>query len=106
MPKIIFVEFDGTEHHVEGEAGQSVMRSAFDNNVPGIDADCGGECACATCHVFVDEQWLDRTGEASENERRLLDFAATAQANSRLSCQITVHDGLDGLVVRLPQSQH
>lgn len=106
MPKIMFVEFDETEHSVEGKVGQTVMHTAFDNNVPGIDADCGGQCACATCHVFVDEQWLDRTGRASENESRLLEFAATAQANSRLSCQIVISDELDGLVVRLPQSQH
>jgi ferredoxin, 2Fe-2S len=106
MPKITFVESDGTEHTVEGQVGESVMRSAFDNNVPGIDADCGGQCACATCHVFVDEAWLDRTGTASEDESRLLEFSSTVQASSRLSCQITINDELDGLVVRLPESQH
>jgi ferredoxin, 2Fe-2S len=106
MPKITFVAFDGTEHTVEGQVGESVMRSALANNIPGIDADCGGQCACATCHVFVDDRWLGLTGTASEDESRLLEFSSTVQDNSRLSCQITIRDDLDGLVVRLPQSQH
>jgi 2Fe-2S ferredoxin len=82
------------------------MRGAVDNGVPGIDADCGGQCACATCHVFVDEAWSARTGSPDEQEESMLSFAATAQPNSRLSCQITVNGELDGLVVRLPEAQH
>lgn len=103
---ITFIEHDGTEHHIQGDEGQSLMRSAVDNNVPGIDADCGGECACATCHVFVEANWLPKTGAANEEEARLLGFAATLQPNSRLSCQIIMNDSLDGLVVRLPEAQH
>lgn len=106
MPRITYIEFDGREHVVEVKAGLSVMEGAIRNNVPGIDADCGGACACATCHVYVDEAWLDRTGTASAMEESMLDFADAVQPNSRLSCQIRVTDELDGLVVRLPESQH
>ncbi|MDQ8726231.1 2Fe-2S iron-sulfur cluster-binding protein [Bradyrhizobium sp. LHD-71] len=106
MPKIKLIEHDGTEHEIDGEVGKSLMRNAVDNNVPGIDADCGGECACATCHVFVDDEWLPRTGAPSEEETRLLGFAATLQPNSRLSCQILLDETLNGLVVRLPEAQH
>lgn len=106
MPKLIFIEHDGTEHQIDGEVGKSLMRNAVDNNVPGIDADCGGECACATCHVFVEGEWLAKTGTAGEEETRLLGFAATLQDNSRLSCQINISDELNGLVVRLPEAQH
>ena len=79
---------------------------AVKNNVPGIDADCGGACACATCHVYVDEAWLDKTGDKSAMEESMLDFAENVEPNSRLSCQIKVSDALDGLIVRLPESQH
>ena len=106
MPQVTYIEHDGTEHRVEVEKGLSVMRGAVDNGVPGIDADCGGQCACATCHVFVDEAWSARTGSPDEQEESMLSFAATAQPNSRLSCQITVNGELDGLVVRLPEAQH
>jgi 2Fe-2S ferredoxin len=106
MPQVTYIEHNGTEHPVELEEGLSVMRGAVDNGVPGIDADCGGECACATCHVFVEEPWLEKTGEPSEQEASMLSFAATAQPNSRLSCQITMSATLDGLVVRLPEAQH
>lgn len=106
MPQVTYIEHDGTEHRVEVEEGLSVMRGAVDNGVPGIDADCGGQCACATCHVFVDEAWLARTGDKGEQEESMLSFAATAQPNSRLSCQIEVTAELDGLVVRLPEAQH
>jgi 2Fe-2S ferredoxin len=106
MPQVTYIEHNGTEHSVELEEGLSVMRGAVDNGVPGIDADCGGECACATCHVFVEEPWLEKTGEPSEQEASMLSFAATAQPNSRLSCQITMSATLDGLVVRLPEAQH
>jgi 2Fe-2S ferredoxin len=106
MPQVTYIEHDGTAHQVELEEGLSVMRGAADNGVPGIDADCGGECACATCHVFVDEAWLARTGTPGEQEASMLSFAATAQPNSRLSFQITMSPDLDGLVVRLPEAQH
>ncbi|HYZ33916.1 MAG TPA: 2Fe-2S iron-sulfur cluster-binding protein [Crenalkalicoccus sp.] len=106
MPLVTYIEHDGTEHEIEVPVGLSVMRGAVDNNVPGIDADCGGECACATCHVFVDEAWLAKTGTQGEQERSMLGFAATAQPNSRLSCQITMTEALDGLIVRLPEAQH
>ena len=108
MPKVTYIEFDDTPHAVEVPLGLSVMRGAVDNNVPGIDADCGGECACATCHVYVDPAWLDKTGlpEPGSQEASMLSFAAVAQPNSRLSCQIKMRDELDGLVVRLPEGQH
>ena len=106
MPKITYIEFDGTEHVVEVKKGLSVMEGAIKNNVPGIDADCGGACACATCHVYVDEAWRGKTGEASAMEESMLDFADNVEPNSRLSCQIRVSDELDGLVVRMPESQH
>ena len=106
MAKITYIQFDGTETEVEVKPGLSVMEGAIKNNIPGIDADCGGACACATCHVYVDEAWRDKTGEPSAMEESMLDFAEEVQPNSRLSCQIRVTDGLDGLVVRLPENQH
>jgi ferredoxin, 2Fe-2S len=108
MPKITYIEHNGREHSVEVPVGLSVMRGAVDNNIPGIDADCGGECACATCHVYVGEAWLGTTGTPAEGsqEASMLSFAALAQPNSRLSCQIEVSEALDGLVVRLPEGQH
>ena len=105
MAKITYIQPDGTENVVEAKAGWSVMEGAIKNRVRGIDADCGGACACATCHVYVDEAWRDRTGEPSAMEESMLDFAEGVEANSRLSCQIKVTDALDGLVVRLPESQ-
>jgi 2Fe-2S ferredoxin len=88
--------------------GLSVMRGAVDNSVPGIDADCSGECACATCHVYVDPRWLGptRVPEPGSMEASMLSFAAVAEANSRLSCQITMREELAGLVVRMPEGQH
>ncbi|HWS73528.1 MAG TPA: 2Fe-2S iron-sulfur cluster-binding protein [Quisquiliibacterium sp.] len=106
MPRITFIEHDGTAHQVEATSGNSLMRAAVDNGVPGIDADCGGQCACATCHVYVEPEWLGRTGDRSTMEQSMLGFAAVTQDNSRLSCQITVTDALDGLVVRMPEGQH
>ena len=108
MPKITYIEYGGREHRVEVPLGLSVMRGAVDNNIPGIDADCGGECACATCHVYVDKEWLGVTGTPvpGSQEASMLSFAALAQPNSRLSCQIKVSEALDGLVVRLPEGQH
>lgn len=108
MPSVTYIEFNGTAHTVEVPVGTSLMRGAVDNNIAGIDADCGGECACATCHVYVDDKWLGVTGTPvpGSQEASMLSFAALAQPNSRLSCQIKVSEALDGLVVRLPEGQH
>jgi 2Fe-2S ferredoxin len=105
MAKITYIEHDGTEHVVDVKTGLTVMEGAVKNNVPGIDADCGGACACATCHVYVDEAWRDKTGSSSAMEESMLDFAENVEANSRLSCQIKVTDALDGPVVHMPESQ-
>tara|TARA_Y100001934_G_C12274357_1_gene736620 strand:- start:674 stop:1000 length:327 start_codon:yes stop_codon:yes gene_type:complete len=108
VPVITYVEHDGTEHVMDVPVGNTVMQGAFDNNVPGIDADCGGECACATCHVYVDPAWQSLVGPipADSAEESMLSFAAVTEANSRLACQIPVTDALDGLVVRMPEGQH
>ncbi|HUZ14442.1 MAG TPA: 2Fe-2S iron-sulfur cluster-binding protein [Caulobacteraceae bacterium] len=106
MAKITYIEFNGKEHVVDVKTGLSVMEGAVKNNIPGIDADCGGACACATCHVYVEAPWRDRTGAQSAMEESMLDFAENVEPNSRLSCQIKVSDDLDGLVVRMPESQH
>jgi len=106
MPKVTFIEFDGTEHVVEADDGYSVMEAAVRNGVPGIEADCGGACACATCHVYVDPTWVEATGKPVDNEADMLEFAIEPQPTSRLSCQIRVSEALDGLVVRIPASQH
>ncbi|WP_068879092.1 2Fe-2S iron-sulfur cluster-binding protein [Phenylobacterium sp. CCH12-B4] len=106
MAKITYIEHDGTEHVIDVKPGLTVMEGAVKNNIPGIDADCGGACACATCHVYVDEAWLAKTGTKSSMEESMLDFAESVQDNSRLSCQIKVTDELDGLKVTMPESQH
>jgi len=106
MASITYIEHDGTEHVVDVKSGLSVMEGAIRNNVPGIDADCGGACACATCHVYVDEAWREVTGKPSAMEESMLDFAEEVEPNSRLSCQIRVSDALNGLIVRLPENQH
>ena len=106
MAKITYIEFNGAEHTAEVKPGLSVMEGAIRNNIPGIDADCGGACACATCHVYVDPEWQEKTGARSAMEDSMLDFAENVEPNSRLSCQIKVTPELDGLVVRTPESQH
>jgi len=108
MPKVTYIEFNGTAHEAEVPLGLSVMRGAVDNNIPGIDADCGGECACATCHVYLEPEWLAKIGTPvpGSQEASMLSFAAVAQPNSRLSCQITMTEELAGLVVRMPEGQH
>jgi ferredoxin, 2Fe-2S len=106
MAKITYVEFNGTKHVIDVQAGMSVMEGAVKNNVPGIDAECGGACACATCHVYVDPDWRAKTGEQGDLEASMLDIAYNPQPNSRLSCQIKVTEELDGLVVNMPASQH
>jgi 2Fe-2S ferredoxin len=106
MPKITFIDASGVERTVEAKVGMTVMEAAIKNNVPGIDADCGGACACATCHVYVKDDFLARTGSPSAMEQSMLDFAENVKANSRLSCQIKIRDDLDGLTVTTPESQH
>ena len=106
MAKIIYVDHEGTERTVEATNGESVMESAIKNSIPGIDADCGGACACATCHVYVDEAFMEKVGAPEDMEQSMLDFAENVQSNSRLSCQISVSDELDGLKVTTPESQH
>jgi 2Fe-2S ferredoxin len=107
MGRITFIQFDGTQHSVDIEDGQSLMRAAVSNSIPGIDADCGGSCACATCHVHVDSRWSAAVGPpASEMENELLQLAPDVKPDSRLSCQISMRKELDGIVVYLPESQH
>ena len=105
MPKITFIEHNGTQHTVDAEVGKSLMQAAMDNLVPGIDADCGGECSCATCHVMVNAEWLAKSGGADEAEDSMLDLNPERAENSRLSCQMMVSDDLDGLIVDLPEFQ-
>ena len=106
MPKVTFITHHGQTHEVSVPTGTTLMLAAVDNGVPGIDGDCGGQCACATCHVFVDPAWAKRVGGRSEREDDMLNFAAELRDSSRLACQITVTDALDGLVVHMPEGQH
>ena len=105
MPKITYVDSAGTARTVEGSVGATVMETALRNNVPGIDAECGGACACATCHVYVDDAWLGTVGKAQDMEQDMLDFATDVRENSRLSCQIRISPALDGLSVTTPAQQ-
>ncbi|MDO9487181.1 MAG: 2Fe-2S iron-sulfur cluster-binding protein [Sphingomonadaceae bacterium] len=103
MPSISFVEPDGTVHLVEAEVGASLMEAARLSSIPGVLAECGGACACATCHVYILPEWVDRIGAANSDEAEMLEFALNTRPNSRLSCQIKVSDDLDGLVVEVPE---
>lgn len=105
MPKITYIEHDGTLHIVDAEAGMTVMEAAVKNQIPGIEAECGGACSCATCHVYIDDAWKQATGEPEEMEEDMLDFAFDVRPSSRLSCQIKITDTLDGLVVKVPEKQ-
>ena len=105
MPTITLIEHNGTSHIIDAEVGKSLMMNAIDNAVPGIDADCGGACACGTCHCFVEEPWSSVTGGAEMLEESMLGMRPDRAENSRLSCQIDVSDDMDGLVVRLPEYQ-
>ena len=105
MGNITFVEHDGTEHVAEIEEGISLMQVAMDNGVPGIDADCGGFCACGTCHVIVDKNWVNGTGNASDDEGEMLDLTPERTETSRLSCQIETSESMNGMIVRLPEFQ-
>ena len=105
MAKITYIEHNGQSHTVEVKKGLSVMEGAVQNNIPGIDADCGGSMACATCHVYVKEEWFNKLPKKEDGEEDMLDMAFEPKKNSRLSCQIMVSDELDGLIVNLPEKQ-
>jgi 2Fe-2S ferredoxin len=105
MAKINFIDHSGETRTIDAEIGSTVMEGAIRNGIPGIEAECGGACACATCHVYVDEAWQERVGAPTPMEEDMLDFGYDIKPNSRLSCQIKVTDALDGLVVRTPERQ-
>ena len=105
MPKITYTQPDGTEQTIDAKVGVTVMEAAKLNLIDGIEAECGGACACATCHVYVAEAWMAKTGSVSEMEEDMLDFAFDVRETSRLSCQIKVSEELDGLVVTVPEKQ-
>ena len=105
MPKIIYVTHDDQTHTVEVQNGLTVMEGAVQNDIPGIDADCGGGMACATCHVYVNEEWLDKLPAKEDGEEDMLDMAYEPNKFSRLSCQVIVSDELDGLTVNIPEKQ-
>ena len=105
MPKITYIEHGGKEHKIEVSNGLTVMEGAVQNDIPGIDADCGVSMACATCHVYVKEEWFNKLPKKEDGEEDMLDMAFEPKKNSRLSCQLMVSDQLDGLVVNLPEKQ-
>ena len=105
MPKIIFTDHAGTSREVDTKPGTSIMEAAVANMIPGIDADCGGACACATCHVYVGQDWMDKLKPKDDMEESMLDFAEDVRDTSRLSCQILMSDELDGITVETPESQ-
>jgi ferredoxin, 2Fe-2S len=105
MAKITFILHNGVEQTVDGIPGMNVMEAAVKNMVPGIDADCGGACACATCHVYLEPEWLDKVGKRAAMEEDMLDFAFDVRDSSRLSCQIKISDAINGLRVRVPAKQ-
>ena len=105
MPKITLIEFNGESHTIEAESGKSLMMNALEKSVPGIDADCGGACACGTCHCFVESDWRDVTGDVDIMEESMLGMRPDRGEGSRLSCQIDVTPDMDGMVVRLPEFQ-
>jgi 2Fe-2S ferredoxin len=105
MGQIIFIEHDGQQHVVSLVEGKTLMQTAVDNNIPGIDGDCGGECACGTCHVMLEQQWLQLAGNAEADELQMLDMTPERSATSRLSCRVQVSDAMDGMVVRMPEFQ-
>ena len=105
MPKITYIEFNGKSHTIDVANGLTVMEGAIQNNIPGIDADCGGSMACATCHVYVKEEWFDKLPKKEDGEEDMIDMAHEPNKFSRLSCQLTITDELEGLVVKLPEKQ-
>lgn len=106
MPKVIFITPDNVRHEVEGENGYSVMETAINNNIDGIVAECGGACACATCHSYIDPAWLDKLPEMDDMEDSMLDAAYDRRDNSRLTCQLELNDALDGLVVHVAENEY
>jgi|TARA_Y100001949_G_scaffold172482_1_gene176566 2Fe-2S ferredoxin len=106
MIKLTFVQHDGTIHEVTGKSGETLMETAISNDVPGIDADCGGSCACGTCHVYVNLDWSSKVGERNETEELMLSFSENVESNSRLSCQIEVSKEIEGLTVKIPEAQY
>ena len=106
MPRVKFIEHNGTEHDVEGDIGDCLMVIALNHLVPGIDADCGGECSCATCHVIVNDAWAGKLAEVSEAENSMLDLNPDRETNSRLSCQIPMSEDIDGITIQLPEFQY
>ena len=106
MVKIVYVEHDGTEHSVDVEVGVSIMEGAVSNSIPGIDADCGGGGACATCMVFIGDEWKEKVESMTDEEESMIDFHEYKQDNSRLGCQVSVTDELDGMKVKMPPSQY
>lgn len=105
MGNITFIEHNGEKHSVEIEGGKTLMELAMNNGVPGVDADCGGECACGTCHVIVDDAWFSKTGGVEEDEVQMLDMTPERAGTSRLSCQIPVSNDMDGMIVKIPEFQ-
>jgi 2Fe-2S ferredoxin len=105
MARITYIEFNGKRHEIDIPSGLSVMQGAIANNVRGVIAECGGACSCATCHVYIDESWVDRLENKNEEEAAMLDAVCNPQPNSRLSCQIKVTDAIEGLIVKLPAKQ-
>jgi 2Fe-2S ferredoxin len=106
MSQVHFISFDGTRRSVETQIGENLMRAATDNAVPGIDGDCGGQCACATCHVFVSAPWAERLPVMQKNENDILEFTNERSGSSRLACQIIMSAELDGIEVHMPEGQH
>ena len=105
MSNITFIEFDGTEHKVDLGAGKSLMQIALDNAIPSIDGDCGGECACGTCHVILDASLIQKIGSATSNELQMLDLSPEKTETSRLACQVKLTEDMAGIIVRLPEYQ-
>jgi len=105
MPKITYIEHNGKSHIIDVSSGLSVMEGAVQNNIPGIDADCGGSMACATCHVYVKEEWFDKLPKKEDGEEDMIDMAYKPNKYSRLSCQLTISDELNGLIVNMPEKQ-
>lgn len=105
MGKITFIAHDQTEHVVDFEAGASVMQVAVDNAIPGIDGDCGGECACGTCHIIVAKEWFNKTGAPGQDEEQMLSMTPERAETSRLGCQVRTTEAMDGITVRLPEFQ-
>ena len=106
MPTIIYIEANGTEHEVDVPVGTSIMQGAVNHLVPGIEGDCGGLCACGTCHVYVPEEWQTLCGDVDELEQGMLEFAFDVNESSRLSCQISVTEEMEGMRIRMPARQY